>query len=88
MLLLVDQRGDCSIKRGFIDLIRDLGDDDRFAIFADLLGRRLGAQLQTAAASGVVHRRMPWRPRINPPVGKSGPCTISRIFASGVSRIR
>ena len=29
--------------------------------------------------------RMPCRPRMKPPVGKSGPGTISRIFASGVS---
>ena len=26
---------------------------------------------------------MPWRPRMKPPVGKSGPGTISRIFAIG-----
>ena len=43
----------------------------------DLLGGGLGAHLERAAARGYSSRGCPARPRMKPPVGKSGPGTIS-----------
>ena len=49
-LLFVDQSGRVLDQAGLVHLVGKLGDDDRFAVFADLLGSSLGANLQRAAA--------------------------------------
>ena len=49
-LLLVDQTRRVLDQAGFVDLVGKLRDDDRLAILAHLLGLRLGAQLDGAAA--------------------------------------
>src|SRR5262249_32599668 len=49
-LLLVHQRGHLLDQPRLVDLVRDLADDDRLAVLADLLARRLGADLELAAA--------------------------------------
>ena len=52
--LLVGQRGDVGDQARLVHLVRNLGDDQRFAIAADVFRRDLGAKLQAAAAPVVV----------------------------------
>ncbi len=51
--LLVDHRGHLLDELGLVDLVGDLADDDLLAVLAHLLGGRLGADLELAAAPGV-----------------------------------
>src|SRR5579872_177882 len=50
---VVDQRRDALDQNRFVYLIRDLGDDDRLAIFVDVLDGGFGAHHKTSAASAV-----------------------------------
>ena len=52
-LLVLDQVGDLLEQRGLVHLVRQLGDDDRRPVAADLLERDLGAHDDAAAAVGV-----------------------------------
>ena len=54
MLLLVHQTGGGFDQPRLVHLVGNFGDDDGFAVLADLLRRGLGAQLQRAAALGEV----------------------------------
>ncbi len=53
-LLLVHQPGRCLDQPGLVHLVRNLGDDDRFAVLAERFRRRFGAQLERAAALGEI----------------------------------
>ena len=53
-LLLVDQAGGGLDETRLVHLVGDFGDDDGFAVLADLFGGGFGAQLQRAAALGEV----------------------------------
>src|ERR1700744_6532074 len=48
--LLVDQLGDALDEFGLIDLVGNLGNDDRLAFFGEGLGGHLGAHHEAAAA--------------------------------------
>ncbi len=52
-LLLPHQIGDANQKRGLIDLIRNLGDDDAFLAAFLFLDRGLGADVEPSAAGAV-----------------------------------
>ena len=52
--LFVHQRGDVGDQPRLVHLVRKLGDDERFAVAPDVFRRDLGAELQAAAARGVV----------------------------------
>src|SRR5271166_1068478 len=52
--LFVDQRGGGLNQPRFVYLIRNLGDDDGFAVLADLLGEGLGPHFDAAAAAGEI----------------------------------
>ena len=52
-LLVLDQVGDLLEQRGLVHLVRQLGDDDRHPVAADLLERDLGAHDDPPAAVGV-----------------------------------
>ena len=88
-LAFFDQLGDALEQGGLVDLVGQLGDDDLIAVAAGrFLDERLGADHDAAATGGDRRRLIPSRPRIVPPVGKSGPVTISissSMVASGLS---
>ena len=52
-LLVLDEVGDLLEQRRLVHLVRQLGDDDRHPVAADLLERDLGAHDDAAAAVGV-----------------------------------
>ena len=52
-LLVLDQVGDLLEQRRLVDLVGQLGDDDRDPVALDLLERALGAHDHAAAAVGV-----------------------------------
>ena len=81
-LLFVDQGGGVFDEPRFVDLVGNFGDDDLLAIaFLHVFDlclarmRRLPRPVRKAS-------RIPWRPRMKPPVGKSGPWTNSMILSS------
>jgi hypothetical protein len=74
-LLLAHQLGDLLDHRRLVHLIRNLGDDDRLAVLADVSMSVL-ARTMTSRGPSSGHCA-PARPMIMPPVGKSGPGTIS-----------
>src|ERR1700728_1906604 len=53
-LLVVYQAGGGFNETRFVDLVRDLGDDDRFAVLSRFLGGGFGAQLERAAPLGEI----------------------------------
>ena len=53
MLLRLDQLDDLLDERGAVDLVGQLGDDDGGAVALELLGVRLGADADAAAAGAV-----------------------------------
>ena len=57
-LLLIDQVGGLLDQARLVHLERDFADDDRVAVFADLLGIGFGADYDMAAA-GLVGRQRP-----------------------------
>ena len=53
-LLFVHQAGRGFNEPGFVDLVRNLGYDDRLAVFAERFRGRFGSQLQCSAAFGEI----------------------------------
>ena len=68
--LFVDHRGDLFEQLRLVHLVGDFGDDDLLAVLAQRSMAARGANLELAAAPWCRLRRMPLRPRMNPPVGK------------------
>ena len=72
--LVAHQLGDLLDQLRLVDLVRDLGDDDRAAVaLGRLLDGRLRADGERRRAPSGTPARCPTRPTIRPPVGKSGP---------------
>ena len=84
-LLFAHEVGDALDQRRLVHLIGNLGDDDRLAILAHRLDLGLGAHDDRAAAGR--YRRCGCRRGrgSSPPVGKSGPGTISISSATVMS---
>ena len=53
IFLVLNQFGDAFDQAGFVDLIRNFGDDDAFAVFADFFDGGFGAHGEAAAASAI-----------------------------------
>ena len=72
--LLAHQVGDPLDQLRLVDLIRNLGDDDRDPVALLVrLDRRLGAHHESSRGRSSTPARCPSRPTMKPPVGKSGP---------------
>ncbi len=82
--LVVDHLADAFHQLGLVDLERNLGGDDGEAVLADLFNVGLGAQDDRAAPEAQT-RPAARAAQISPPVGKSGPGTISSNSSSVTS---
>src|SRR5580704_3203444 len=51
--LVVDQRSDALDEPGFVDLVRNFGDDDGFAVFVELFDASFGAHHKAATSAAV-----------------------------------
>ena len=77
--LVVDQLGDALDELGFVDLVGDLGDDDRLAAVLELLDRRFGAH-QEASTARLISLRDSAPPVDEAAGGKIGPLHMLENF--------